>query len=79
MHDIAVQKLPAVFMLDRAGLVGEDGPTHHGVLDLAYLSSIPDVIVSSPRNGEELRHLMQTALHYEKGPFFIRYLKPVQK
>ncbi|MEA3287357.1 MAG: 1-deoxy-D-xylulose-5-phosphate synthase [Candidatus Marinimicrobia bacterium] len=75
MHDIAVQKLPVVFMLDRAGLVGEDGPTHHGVLDLAYLTSIPGVVVTAPRNGEELRHLMQTALHYTEGPFFIRYPK----
>jgi len=62
-------------MLDRAGLVGQDGPTHHGVLDIAYLSSIPDVIVAAPRNGEELRHLMQTALKYDNGPFFIRYPK----
>jgi len=75
VHDIAVQKLPVIFMLDRAGLVGEDGPTHHGVLDLSYLSSIPGVVVAAPRNGEELRHLMQTALHYEEGPFFIRYPK----
>ncbi len=75
VHDIAVQKLPVVFMLDRAGLVGEDGPTHHGVLDLSYLSSIPGVIVAAPRNGEELRHLMQTAQHYQEGPFFIRYPK----
>ena len=75
VHDIAVQKLPVIFMLDRAGLVGEDGPTHHGVLDLSYLSSIPDVVVAAPRNGEELRHLMQTALAYDDGPFFIRYPK----
>ncbi len=75
VHDIAVQKLPVIFMLDRAGLVGEDGPTHHGVLDLAYLSSIPGVVVAAPRNGEELRHLMQTALLHEAGPFFIRYPK----
>jgi len=75
VHDIALQKLPVVFMLDRAGLVGEDGPTHHGVLDLAYLSSIPDVVVAAPRDGEELRHLMQTALEYDQGPFFIRYPK----
>jgi 1-deoxy-D-xylulose-5-phosphate synthase len=75
MHDIAIQKLPVIFMLDRAGLVGQDGPTHHGVLDIAYLSSIPDVIVAAPRNGEELRHLMQTALKYDNGPFFIRYPK----
>lgn len=75
VHDIAVQKLPVIFMLDRAGLVGEDGPTHHGVLDLSYLSSIPGAIVAAPRNGEELRHLMQTALNYNDGPFFIRYPK----
>lgn len=75
VHDIAVQKLPVIFMLDRAGLVGEDGPTHHGVLDLAYLSSIPGVVVAAPRNGEELRHMMQTALLHEAGPFFIRYPK----
>ncbi len=75
VHDISVQKLPVIFMLDRAGLVGEDGPTHHGVLDLAYLASIPGVIVAAPRNGEELRHMMQTALEHEEGPFFIRYPK----
>ena len=75
VHDIAVQKLPVIFMLDRAGLVGEDGPTHHGVLDLAYLSSIPGVVVAAPRNGEELRHLMTTALEHTEGPFFIRYPK----
>ena len=75
VHDIAVQQLPVIFMLDRAGLVGEDGPTHHGVLDLSYLSSIPGVVIAAPRNGEELRHLMQTALEHEDGPFFIRYPK----
>lgn len=75
MHDVVIQKLPVVFMLDRAGLVGEDGPTHHGVLDLAYLSSLPDVVVAAPRNGEELRHLMLSALEYSEGPFFIRYPK----
>ena len=75
VHDVAVQKLPVIFMLDRAGLVGEDGPTHHGVLDLAYLSSIPGVVVAAPRNGEELRHLMKTAIAYNDGPIFIRYPK----
>ncbi|MCF7822926.1 MAG: 1-deoxy-D-xylulose-5-phosphate synthase [Candidatus Marinimicrobia bacterium] len=75
IHDIAIQKLPVIFILDRAGLVGADGPTHHGVLDIAYLRSIPDVVVAAPRNGEELRHLMQTALNYTAGPFFIRYPK----
>lgn len=75
VHDIAVQKLPVIFMLDRAGLVGEDGPTHHGVLDISYLSSIPGAVVAAPRDGEELRHLMQTAMQHEEGPFFIRYPK----
>ncbi len=75
VHDIAVQKLPVIFMLDRAGLVGEDGPTHHGVLDLSYLSSIPGAVVAAPRDGEELRHVMQTALNHDDGPFFIRYPK----
>ena len=75
VHDIAVQKLPVIFMLDRAGLVGADGPTHHGVLDISYLSSIPGAVVAAPRNGEELRHIMQTALAHDEGPFFIRYPK----
>ncbi|NQV14621.1 1-deoxy-D-xylulose-5-phosphate synthase [bacterium] len=75
VHDVAIQKLPVIFMLDRAGLVGEDGPTHHGVLDLAYLSTLPGVVIAAPRNGEELRHLMQTALKHNDGPFFIRYPK----
>jgi len=75
VHDIALQNLAVTFMVDRAGLVGQDGPTHHGVLDLSFLSSIPGVVVASPRNGEELRHLMHTALAYSRGPFFIRYPK----
>lgn len=75
VHDIAVPKLPVIFMLDRAGLVGEDGPTHHGVLDISYLNSVPGAVVAAPRNGEELRHLMQTALDHNEGPFFIRYPK----
>jgi len=75
VHDVAVQKLPVIFMLDRAGLVGEDGPTHHGVLDISYLTSIPDVVVGAPRDGEELRHMMKTAVDYTEGPFYIRYPK----
>ena len=73
IHDVCLQKLPVVFCIDRAGLVGEDGPTHHGVFDIAYLRHIPDIVVSAPRNEEELRNLMFTAEKYDKGPFSIRY------
>ncbi len=61
IHDIAILKLPVVLCLDRAGLVGEDGPTHHGVFDLAYFRPIPNLTISSPMNEHELRHLMYTA------------------
>ena len=73
IHDVALQKLPVVFCLDRAGLVGEDGSTHHGVFDLAYLRTIPNIVVSSPMNEHELRNLMLTAENYNAGPFVIRY------
>lgn len=73
IHDVALQKLPVVFCIDRAGLVGEDGATHHGAFDLAYLSAIPNLIVSSPLNENELRNLMYTAENYNDGPFAIRY------
>jgi 1-deoxy-D-xylulose-5-phosphate synthase len=74
VHDVAIQKLPVVFCLDRAGLVGDDGPTHHGVYDIAYMRCIPNMIVSSPMNEEELRNLMYTAqLESTKYPFVIRY------
>jgi 1-deoxy-D-xylulose-5-phosphate synthase len=75
IHDVALQKLNVVFCLDRGGLVGADGPTHHGVLDLAYLRSIPDMIISAPMNEEELRNLMYTAQLRNNGPFAIRYPK----
>ncbi len=75
IHDIALQKLPVIFCLDRAGLAGEDGPTHHGTLDIAYMSCIPEMIVSAPKNGNELRHLMYTALNQKNAPFSIRYPK----
>lgn len=75
IHDVALQKLPVIFALDRAGLVGEDGPTHHGVFDLCYLTSIPDMIVAAPRNGTEFRDLLFTALKQEQYPFAIRYPK----
>lgn len=73
MHDAALQHLPVVFALDRSGLVGEDGPTHHGCLDLSYLSSIQGMVVAAPRSGNELRNLLHTAVHYQEGPFAIRY------
>lgn len=73
IHDVALQKLPVIFCLDRGGLVGEDGATHHGVYDLAYLRCIPNLVVSAPMNEEELRNLMFTAQTGEHGPFAIRY------
>jgi len=72
IHDVAIQNLNVVFCLDRAGLVGADGPTHHGAYDLAYMRCIPKMIVSSPMNEEELRNLMYTAQEGH-GPFSIRY------
>src|SRR6188768_915119 len=74
IHDVAIQKLPVIFCLDRAGLVGEDGPTHHGCYDIAYMRCIPNMIISAPMNEEELRNLMYTAqLDSIKNPFVIRY------
>jgi 1-deoxy-D-xylulose-5-phosphate synthase len=74
IHDVAIQNLPVVFCLDRAGLVGEDGPTHHGAYDIAYMRCIPNLIVSAPMNESELRNLMYTAqLDSTKSPFVIRY------
>ena len=74
VHDVAIQNLPVVFCLDRAGLVGDDGPTHHGVYDIAFMRCIPNMIVSSPMNESELRNLMFTSqLESTKNPFVIRY------
>lgn len=73
IHDVAIQKLHVVICLDRAGLVGEDGPTHHGAFDLAYLRCIPNLIIASPYNEHDLRHLMYTAVYNNDGPFVIRY------
>ena len=74
VHDVAIQKLPVVFCLDRAGLVGEDGPTHHGCYDIAYMRCIPNLIVSAPMNEKELRNLMYTAqLDSTTLPIVIRY------
>jgi 1-deoxy-D-xylulose-5-phosphate synthase len=74
VHDVAIQKLPVIFCLDRGGLVGEDGPTHHGAYDIAYFRCIPNMIISAPMNEQELRNLMYTAqLESTKLPFVIRY------
>jgi len=73
IHDVAIHKQHVVFCLDRAGLVGEDGPTHHGAFDLAYLRSIPNLTIASPMNEHELRRLMYTAQLPDMGPFAIRY------
>jgi 1-deoxy-D-xylulose-5-phosphate synthase len=74
VHDVAIQKLPVVFCLDRAGLVGDDGPTHHGVYDIPYMRCIPNMIVAAPMNEAELRDLMYTAqLESTDLPFVIRY------
>lgn len=75
IHDVALQNLPVIFALDRAGVVGPDGPTHHGVFDLAYLRMIPGLTVAAPKNGNELRHLLMTALEKSEGPFAVRYPK----
>ena len=73
IHDVALQGLNVVFCLDRGGLVGEDGPTHHGAYDLAYFRPVPGLIISAPMDGVELRNLMFTAQLENKGPFVIRY------
>lgn len=73
IHDVALQKLPVIFCLDRAGLVGQDGPTHHGVFDMAFLRCIPNLIIFSPMNEMELRNIMYTAQLGLDGPIAIRY------
>ena len=73
IHDVALQNLHVVFCLDRGGLVGADGPTHHGVYDLAYMRCIPNLVVSAPMDEQELRNLMYTSSQEHNGPFVIRY------
>ncbi len=72
-HDACLQDLNIVFMLDRAGLVGEDGPTHHGAFDIAYLSSLPGIAVLAPKDEEELKKMLRFAISYNEGPIAIRY------
>lgn len=73
IHDVALQKLHVVFALDRAGLVGADGPTHHGALDLTYLRMIPGMTIMAPKDEQELRDMLYTAVNYKKGPIAVRY------
>jgi 1-deoxy-D-xylulose-5-phosphate synthase len=73
IHDIALQKLPVVFCMDRAGLVGEDGATHHGAFDLSYLNFIPGLIIMAPANAEEFAAMLRFAGNYQDGPIAIRY------
>jgi 1-deoxy-D-xylulose-5-phosphate synthase len=73
MMDIALHRLPVVFALDRAGITGPDGPSHHGVFDLSYLRLIPGMVVAAPRDGTELRRMLATAIVHTAGPFAIRW------
>jgi 1-deoxy-D-xylulose-5-phosphate synthase len=73
VHDCSIQHLPVVFALDRAGLAGNDGPTHHGALDLSYLRIIQDIVVMAPKDESELRDMLYTAVNYGKGPIALRY------
>jgi 1-deoxy-D-xylulose-5-phosphate synthase len=73
VHDVCLQKLPVVFALDRAGLVGDDGPTHHGVFDIAYLRPLPNIVLMAPRDEAMLVHMLHTALAHEDGPVALRY------
>jgi 1-deoxy-D-xylulose-5-phosphate synthase len=73
IHDVAIQGLPVVFAMDRAGLVGEDGPTHMGLYDIAYMLAVPGMTVTAPKNGAEMLGLMKTAAAHTVGPFSIRY------
>ena len=73
VHDVCLQKLNVVFAMDRAGLVGDDGPTHHGVFDIAYLRCLPHMILMAPRDEAMLVHMLHTALSYDDGPVALRY------
>ena len=72
IHDVCIQNLPVAFAIDRAGLVGDDGPTHHGLYDLAYLRTVPNMVVMAPKDENELRHMLKTAIEWP-GPAAVRY------
>jgi 1-deoxy-D-xylulose-5-phosphate synthase len=73
IHDVAIQNLPVRFVLDRGGLVGEDGPTHHGVFDMSYLRLVPNFVIMSPKDENELRHMVKTLVDYDRGPIALRF------
>jgi 1-deoxy-D-xylulose-5-phosphate synthase len=73
VHDVCLQKLNVVFAMDRAGLVGDDGPTHHGAFDIAYLRCLPNIVLMAPRDEAMLVHMLHTALRHDEGPFALRY------
>jgi 1-deoxy-D-xylulose-5-phosphate synthase len=73
IHDVAIQHLPVVFAMDRAGVVGEDGPTHMGLYDIAYMLAVPGMVVTAPKNGREMIALLRSGLSYDAGPFCLRY------
>ncbi len=73
VHDVCLQKLNVVFAMDRAGLVGDDGPTHHGAFDIAYLRCLPNIVLMAPRDEAMLAHMLHTALRYDDGPIALRY------
>jgi 1-deoxy-D-xylulose-5-phosphate synthase len=73
LHDVCLQHVPIVFAIDRGGIVGADGPTHHGTFDLSFLRCIPDLVIAAPKDGDELKNMLYTAINFEKGPFAIRY------
>ncbi len=73
IHDVALQNLPVVFAVDRGGLVGEDGPTHHGVFDYTFLRMVPNMVVMAPRDEDQLRHMLATGLNHNDGPSSLRY------
>jgi 1-deoxy-D-xylulose-5-phosphate synthase len=73
IHDVCIQRLPVVFAMDRAGFAGDDGRTHHGVFDYSYLRCLPNMVIMAPKNENELRHMIKTAIKYEAGPIAVRY------
>ncbi|MGH7650447.1 MAG: 1-deoxy-D-xylulose-5-phosphate synthase [Gemmatimonadaceae bacterium] len=73
IHDVAIQQLPVIFAMDRAGVVGEDGPTHMGLYDIAYMLAVPGMVVTAPMNGSEMVALLRSGLDYSDGPFCLRY------
>jgi 1-deoxy-D-xylulose-5-phosphate synthase len=73
LHDVCLESLPVIFAVDRGGIVGEDGPTHHGLFDLSYLRSLPNMTVMAPKDENELRRMMVTAIHHSTGPIAFRY------